>query len=155
MNKQKEALVIVIAIITFALISASIGNLTGQASTDIGKRENLKEVLSKESIISVSPKTISNGERITITVYPGPDGVDKMLEIWADKSARKETIDFGRMVNEGAKNRCIVKCRNTVSKDVLIRSYQPGLYYVKAKGVEYAVDGDRTNTVAKGYFRVE
>lgn len=154
MDNPKEALVLVIAIITFALISSTIGNLTGQASTDIIKRD-ISPMESKESSVSAYPKTISNGEKLTITVYPGPEGVDKILEIWEDKGSKQETVDFGKGVNEGDENRCIVECTKTTSKTITIRSYSPGLYYVKAKTVEYDIKGDRRNAIAKAYFRVE
>lgn len=154
MNQPKEALVIVIAIITFALISSTIGNLTGQASSDIIKR-NVAEIDSKESSVSVNPNIISNGEKLTIALYPGTEGIDKIIEIWEDKGSRQEIVDFGKGVNEGDKNRCIVKCTKTTSKIVTIRNYSPGLYYIKAKTVEYDIKGDRRNAVAKAYFTVE
>lgn len=154
MNQPKELLVIVIAIITFALISSTIGNLTGQASTDIKKRDT-SSMMSKESSVSVNPNIISNGEKLTITLYPGPEGIDKLVEIWEDKGAKQETVDFGQRVNEGDQNRCIVKCTKTTSKTVTIRSYAHGLYYIKAKTVEYDIEGDRRNAVAKAYFTVE
>ena len=154
MGQPKEALVIVIAIITFALISSTIGNLTGQASSDIIKRD-ISEMDSKESSVSVYPEALSNGEKITITVQPGPEGIDKLIEIWQDKGSRKEIVDFGKGVNEGDQNRCIVKCTKLTSKTIIIRSYAPGLYYVKAKTIEYDIKGDRRNAVAKAYFTVE
>jgi len=154
MGQPKEALVIVIAIITFALISSTIGNLTGQASSDIIKRD-ISEMDSKESSVSVYPETLSNGEKITITVQPGPEGIDEIIEIWKDKGSKQEIVNFGQRVNEGDKNSCIVKCTKTTSKTIIIYGYAPGLYYIKGKTVEYDIKGDRRNAVAKAYFTVE
>ena len=154
MSQPKEALIIVVAIITFALISSTIGTLTGQASSDIIKR-NIAEIDSKESSVSVNPNILSSGEKLTITINPGPEGIDKIIEIWKDKGSKQEIVDFGQRVNEGEKNSCIVKCTKTTSKTITIRNYSPGLYYVKAKTIEYDIKGDRRNAIAKAYFTVK
>ena len=155
MSQPKEALVIVIAIITFALISSTINTLTGNVTTNPGEMRDISAIESKESSITISQNAISNGQQLTITVNPGPEGIDDIIEIWKDKGPRKTIINFGKSVNEGDENRCIKSCTKKTSKTIIIRSYAKGLYYVKGKTVEYDEYGNRRPAEARAYFTVQ
>lgn len=146
----KNYFLITVIILAFALISINLESLTGSTTRD-----------GSSATIKVTPSSIKSGEKITINVVPGKEGVKNEVKIIKEcNSIFGENCQGSRkaIIHLCSSNSYTINCKEPNYKSPITKTYQPssgigvGLYYVKI--TEYKKDDSGNYIERKAYFRV-
>lgn len=110
MNKSNRILIGAIFILVVALVSFNY-SITGN-------------IIKDKTVVSISPEVINSGQKIYITVNPGPKGVYKKACLYHASNNLRKTCTY--RVCGGT-----YKCLDTSTFSFGTHSLESGIYYVK------------------------
>ena len=113
MNKDNKILVITIFIVLILFIFSFPFGITGAATANIAK-----------TTIQISPKAVTPGEIIYVTINPGPEGVNEKINFYqAEDNLRK--ISINKLCND-------YKCFESSTVSFTIpTNWEYGIYNIK------------------------
>lgn len=127
MEKSSRILIGAIFILVIALVSFNYNSLTGQ-------------VIKSKTMISITPKVINPGQKIYVTVNPGPKGVYKRACFYQAEDNLRKGCTY--RVCGGS-----YKCLDTSTFSFSTHAWEPGIHYVKI--FDYDLDD-----YVKAYFTI-